>query len=289
MSEQDAVLRSGPQPATVRSLAADLEALGLGPGQTVLVHCSLQSLGWVCGGPVALIQALMAVLGPEGTLMMPSHTGEYSDPAAWQHPPVPREWWDTIRQSMPAFDPALTPCRGMGLVAETFRHHDGVRRSRHPQVSFAALGPQAGFLCSGHGLDHGLGETSPLARLYDLDGLVLLLGVGHGNNTSLHLAEYRAVWPGKAVVTEYAPVMQDGQRVWQGFANVRTSADDFDRLGSAWEQAVPADAGGPAGPLWAAGGAGWRLGLVGQATARLIRQRPLVDFAVGWMERERCD
>ena len=59
-------------------------------------------------------------------------------------------------------------------------------------MSFAAWGKHAEFVTDGHSLDNGLGETSPLARVYDLDGYVLLLGVDYDSNTSFHLAEYRA-------------------------------------------------------------------------------------------------
>jgi len=198
MSEIDAIKLDGDQPVTVSSLVTDLFALGLKPGMTVIVHSSLSSLGWVCGGAVAVIQALESVLGPAGTLVMPTHSGDLSDPAEWQHPSVPQVWWESIRQTMPAFDPDLTPTRGMGAIPECFRTQPGVRRSLHPQVSFAAWGRQAQAITANHPLDFSLGDGSPLARLYDLDGWVLLLGVGHDNNTSLHLAEYRATYPANA-------------------------------------------------------------------------------------------
>ena len=62
-------------PLTVESLAAQLAACGLAAGQTVVVHMSMSKLGWIAGGPVAVIQALLRVLTPDGTLMMPTITG----------------------------------------------------------------------------------------------------------------------------------------------------------------------------------------------------------------------
>src|SRR5947209_4670435 len=109
------------RPRTRASLAEDLRRLGLSEGVTVLVHSSLSTLGWVCGGPVAVVQALLDVLTDSGTLVMPTHSGEYSDPAPWQEPPVPRDWWPVIRETMPAFDPQVTPTRGMGRIVEVFR------------------------------------------------------------------------------------------------------------------------------------------------------------------------
>ena len=115
MSESDAIARAT-TPATVDTLARDLRALGLAEGQTVLVHTSLSALGYVITGPVTLLLALEEVLGPTGTLMMPTHSSDLSDPAAWVSPPVPFEWIEIIRTEMPAFDPHLTPTRGMGRI-----------------------------------------------------------------------------------------------------------------------------------------------------------------------------
>ena len=69
-----------------------------------------------------------------------------------------------------------------------------------------------------HALEDGLGERSPLARIYDLDGQVLLLGVPYGNNTSFHLGEYRA--PGGRLIVQGAPIMENGQRVWKTFTTL---------------------------------------------------------------------
>ncbi|MFW6269831.1 MAG: aminoglycoside N(3)-acetyltransferase, partial [Bacillota bacterium] len=165
---------------------------GLKAGSTVIVHSSLSSLGWVCGGPVALIEALREVITVEGNIVMPAHSGDYSDPKYWENPPVPEEWWSTIRQEMPPFQPGITPTRGVGVVPETFRQYPDVHRSDHPASSFAAWGQKAEEIISNHDLDYALGENSPLAKIYELEGLILLIGVDHDRNTSLHLAEYRA-------------------------------------------------------------------------------------------------
>ena len=131
-------------PHTVASLSADLRTLGLAAGDVVILHASARSVGFVIGGPQAIAQAVLDVLGPEGTLVVPTHTPENTDPAGWQNPPVPESWWPAIRGQAPGFDPVRTPAsRWMGIVAETVRNWPGAVRSDHPQVSFAAVGRQA--------------------------------------------------------------------------------------------------------------------------------------------------
>ncbi|MCA9968930.1 MAG: AAC(3) family N-acetyltransferase, partial [Anaerolineales bacterium] len=259
MSEARAIEQSA-RPQTRASLAADLRALGVQAGMTLLVHSSLRALGWVNGGPVAVIQALQDVLTPDGTLVMPAFSGEYSDPAAWQAPPVPAAWWQPIRDTLPAFDPALTPTRGMGKIAELFRTWPGVCRSAHPQVSFAAWGRQAARLTAGHTLAHGLGEGSPLARVYELDGHVLLLGVGYDVNTSFHLAEYRS--GARPAVVNQVPAPENGRSVWRGLPDIAFNEDIFPAIGADFE---------------ATGAV--RVGRVGVGNGRLYAQRAGVDFA----------
>lgn len=265
MNEHRVILRSS-RPVTVESLIEDLRRLGVREGDSLIVHSSLSKIGWVSGGAVAVIQALMQAVTPEGNLVMPTHSGDYSEPSKWMLPPVPESWWETIRETMPAFDPKTTPSRGMGAIPECFRTFESVRRSDHPALSFAAWGKNADWIVRGHSLEFSLGERSPLARLYDLDGKVLLLGVMHDSNTSFHLAENRV--PNPPLTWEGAPVMENGERVWRKYREVAFDTDRFDEIGEDFEADCEV-----------------KIGKVGVAESRLFRQRDAVDYAVGWLNR----
>jgi aminoglycoside 3-N-acetyltransferase len=227
--------------------------------------------GWIVGGAETVIQALLDVLGSSGTLMMPTHTTDNSDPARWQNPPMPKSWWQPIREATPAFRPEITETRNMGVIPEQFRRYPGVIRSAHPIGSFAAYGRYAHELTANHDYRrHMFGEESPIGQLYALDGWVLLLGVSHLNNTSLHLAEYRAHWDGKMFFEEGSAIWVDGMRQWVTYPMMHLNTDDFDLIGRAYEQSV-----------------GYLSDGVGLAETRYLRQRPLVDFAVNWIEAHR--
>jgi aminoglycoside 3-N-acetyltransferase len=255
-------------PVTRERIAADLGRLGVRPGSVLVVHSSLSALGWVCGGAQAVVEGLLDALGPDGTLVVPAHTAGNSDPAGWTNPPVPEAWWPEIRERMPGFHPQSSPGHRMGAIADLVRTWPGALRSGHPQVSFAAVGPHAAAITGGHALDSGFGERSPLARVHELDGDVLLLGIGHGSNSSLHLAEHHVPDPPREPAS--AALMTPEGRRWVTWEDVVADGDDFAALGAAF------DATGAV-----------RIGPVGEGEGRLMRQRELVGFAAGWLAEHR--
>jgi aminoglycoside 3-N-acetyltransferase len=271
MSEAEAI-RASEKPVTLSTLTSDLEQLGVRAGMVLLVHTRLSALGWVCGGAITVIQALQQVLRPYGTLLMPTHSGDLSDPAGWQNPPVPESWWETIRQTMPAFDPESTPSRGVGVIPEHFRCQADVLRSSHPQVSFAAWGEKALQILQNHSLAYSLGEESPLARLYDLQGWVLLLGTDFSSNTSFHLAEYRCRKAPDKLKYSSAPVASEGHRRWKRFKDIDFFDEDFAHIGREFLSHCKSEI---------------RIGTVGYGRAILFSQVLCVDYTVKWMDRNR--
>lgn len=267
MPEVD-VVKNTAQPHTRQSLAAALREQGVEAGMTLLTHVALGSIGWIAGGHVALIQALMDVITPDGTLVMPAHSGDLSDPAQWEHPPVPEAWWPVIRENWPAYDPRITPTRAIGRTAEAFRSWPGVIRSDHPALSFCAWGAGAETITRGHQLANSLGDGSPLARIYDADGWVLLLGCSYESNTSFHLAEYRA--PGAPLIQQGAPILEEGRQVWRDYEDVDLDSEPFPQIGADLEKTGVV-----------------RRGKIGNAETRLFPQRPAVDFAVTWLAEQR--
>ena len=106
MTREKTAIDSADRPATTRSLTAEFRSLGLAEGMTVIVHSSLSRLGWIAGGARAVVDALLGAIGNAGTLVMPTHSGDLSDPALWSNPPVPESWWVTIRSESPRTTPS---------------------------------------------------------------------------------------------------------------------------------------------------------------------------------------
>ena len=219
---------------TSARIARDLRALGVRPGETLLVHTSLSALSGprsiVVGGAIAVIEALEAALGPAGTLVMPAFTTDYSDPATWKSPPLQGAWWDAVREGMPAWRPDRARTFGVGIVPETFRALRTTRRSLHPQHSFCAAGPEAEAIVRLRTLDDPLGPDGPLGALRARAGRVLLLGCGFGNCTAFHLAEHERPAPPPRI-TESAPVWLDGRRTWARWSQPAYDATSFAALG----------------------------------------------------------
>lgn len=257
------IVENTPFPNTVETITNDLKALGVDKGMTVIVHSSLSSIGWISGGEVAVVEALMKVVTEEGTLIMPTQSSDLSDPKHWSRPPVPEEWWPIIRESVPAFDPCKTPTRAMGKIVECFRTYPNVVRSNHPLGSFAAWGKHAEEITMNHSLSMSFGEKSPLGKIYDFDGYILLIGVGYDCNTSVHLSEVRS--GACELIKVGAPIIENGARVWKEFVEMDYESNTFIEIGVEFERKGAVT-----------------IGKIGNATCRLMKQRAVVDFGTEW-------
>jgi aminoglycoside 3-N-acetyltransferase len=254
---------------TRASLGGELAELGIRSGDVILAHSSLRSIGWVCGGATAVAQALLDVIGPTGTLVVPACTAFNRDPSGWKDPGPPPSWKATIREHLPGFDRALSPSHGVGVIAERVRTWPGALRSGHPQTSFAALGQHAARIVEGHALESQLGDASPLARLEELNARVLLLGVGFDRCTAFHLGEYRV--PSPPYRSNSCAAISPAGRRWVTYDAVALDASDFADLGRDFERQAGAVA----------------IGRVGEATCRLFRLPAAVDFATKWFVSNR--
>jgi aminoglycoside 3-N-acetyltransferase len=253
---------------TCGTVVEALRELGVEVGDVLLVHSSLSSLGFVNGGAEAVVRALLEVLGPTGTLVVPTHSSDNSDPAEWRNPPVPEEWWETIRCTMPMYNKQTTRTWGMGVIPETVRTWPFAVRSAHPQASFAAVGRRADSLMEDHSLDCSFGEKSPLAKLEKGKAKVLLLGVGFSSCTAFHLAEYRVPSPIKD--NSFSVMTSEGWR-WMTVRDVRTNEEGFEELGADFEKENEI-----------------RRGKVGAADARLFSLSKAVKFAEEWLPINRA-
>ena len=247
-----------------------LRQIGIKSGQSIMVHTSMKSFGFVCGGPQVIIEALTEAVGESGTIMMPTQTWKNMDPSYGVHWQEPKEWWDIIRENWPAYDKDITPTNSMGAVAEMFRKWPGTLRSDHPVRSVAAWGKNAKYLVSNHDLSDIFGETSPIAKLYDLNGYVLLLGTDYDKNTSIHLADERANYPSKHMEKNSCAVIKDGKRQWITYSTLYVDGEDFLDIGNDFEKSYKVE----------------KI-KIGDADIRFMKQRDIVDFAVKWIEENR--
>lgn len=258
------------QVITKEIMINELKAIGLQEDDIVMVHTSLKSMGYVCGGAQAIIEALIETVGENGTIMMPTQSWKNLDPEVGVHWDVEECDWQIIRDYWPAYDKRITPTNTMGAVAEMFRTWPGSIRSDHPARSVCAWGKYAAYLTQNHDLSNIFGEGSPIGRLYELDGKVLLLGVGYDKNTSIHLADERADYPGKHDCTEHSAILENGVRVWKAYRTLFVDGEDFEEIGRDFEKEKKIS-----------------YGNIGNAVIKLMKQRELVDYSVKWIEKNR--
>lgn len=254
-------------PATGTQLTDQFRALGVQPGGALMLHTSVKAVGPVLGGPNTLVQALLAALTPAGTLMM--YAGWHDFPYLDDFPEEQQAW---VMAHHPPFDPAIARAvRDNSLLAECLRTWPGAQRSGHPEASMVAVGARAAWLTADHPMQYSYGVGSPLAKLVEAGGQVLMLGAPLDTITLLHHAEYLAQMRHKNQVHYRCPVLRDGETVWLDFEDYDTGEthDDYEFEDIARD--------------YLAAGRG-RQGRVGEAASYLFDAADLTAYAVAWLE-----
>lgn len=262
MTELMSILNT-PEFQSKKTVKKQLAELGIQKGDQVMIHSSLKSMGWIAGGAQTVVEALMETVTESGTIVMPAQSADNSDPIYWMEPPIPENWHLELRENFPAYDPHLTPLRGMGKIAECFHRHPDTIRSPHPAHSFMAWGENAADWMSEQPLEDSFGKKSPLQKMMHADVKILLIGVGFDTCTALHYAEFAQ--DDRTTSPQGAAIMLNGERVWQHYECVDMDSDRFPEIAKDY----PGDI---------------KIGQLGQAECRLTEMRPLVNFGMEWLK-----
>ncbi len=235
------------------------------PGDAVLVHAALRSVGPVLGGADMILAALRDAVEPEGTIL--GYT-DWQGEDDWASDP-------SLRDELPAFDPLSSrSIRDVGFFPEMLRTTPGAHRSSSPGASMAAVGGRAEWFTADHSLDYGYGPQSPLGKLVEAGGKTLMLGAPLDTMTLLHHAEHLADFAPKLIRRYEAPILVDGVKVWRQFEEFDT-ADPPPGLPDDYFATIVED--------FLATGKGKR-GTVGAAPSVLVEAKEIVPFAVRWIE-----
>jgi aminoglycoside N3'-acetyltransferase len=255
---------------SVEQITADARRLGVEPGDVVMVHASLRSIGPVAGGADGVIDALLAAVGDGGTLFM--NVGARDD-RSWVNEHPEHERADLLRDTEP-FDNAVTPADpDNGVLAEVFRRR--ARLSDHPEGRFGAIGPLAPALLDDVPWNDYYGVDSPLERFVGAGGRVLRLGADPDTVTLIHYAENLVELPRKRRVRRHRLIATSDGPALRTVDTLDDSDGIVDRPGE--EDYFLTILRG----YLATGRAA--VGVVGHATSELIDGNDLVGFAVEWM------
>jgi aminoglycoside 3-N-acetyltransferase len=279
-------MRNGVAPVGRARLASELRALGVWPGGVLMIHARVSALGWVVGGTGAVVLALLDALGPGGTLM--AYAGWEDDSygmAGW-----PDDWQAAYEADLPPFDPRTAEAvHANGRLPERIRTWPGAVRSRQPEAGVVAVGRRAEWIVADHPMDDAYGAGSPLAKLVEAEGQVLVLGAPLSTLTLLHHAEATARVAGKRRVVYRMPVLADGEAIWREFRDIDTTEGAFRYELVTDEIAATPDIGSDLDPFAAiarqalAAGIGTE-GRVATARSFLFPASALHRFAESWLE-----
>ncbi|HIC89318.1 MAG TPA: AAC(3) family N-acetyltransferase [Anaerolineae bacterium] len=241
------------RPVSCESLIIGLRLLGLRAGDRVIAHASLSSFGIVEGGARTVIEAILTVLGPSGTLMMPYFFSPFYEGL---------------------FDPGNPPPTTCGAVPRLLRTWPGAVLSLHPSHPVIAIGADAERLTEGHYRVSSVGKDSPVDRTAKMGGKVLLLGVNQWVNTTIHTGEAYAGVPywGRPRPDRFRGrwmIMPDGQKTWVPLRETPGDSAGFHKIE----------------PFLIERGL-ITFGLIGRARCRLMPGQRLIDAVVEFLRRD---
>ncbi|QEE26802.1 aminoglycoside 3-N-acetyltransferase [Terriglobus albidus] len=258
---------------TRRLLRSHLEAIGMAPGDAVMVHAALRSVGPMINGPDTLIDAIQDVVGPDGTLLSYVDWNPQYEDAADSEGRVPEE----LKADIPPFDPKRSRAsRDYGAFAEFVRTSPGALRSGNPGASIAAIGGNAAWFTTNHPLQYGYGAGSPFARLVEIRGKVLMAGAPFDTMSILHHAEHMAHIPGKRIRRIEVPLLINGKTEWRMIEEFDTADPVVEGLDENYFAAIVAE--------FLTDGRG-SAGAIGSASSILVPAADIVAFAVQWLEQ----
>ena len=237
-----------------------------------MVHAAMSKVGPMLNGPDALSTALLDVIGPEGTLLVYTSWDSVHDDLLDDDGRVLAQWRDHV----PGFDPqASRAVRMNGVIAEFVRTMPGARRSGNPGASVAAIGRLADWITADHPQNYGYGEGSPLAKLMEANGRILMVGAPWDTMTLIHHADHLANLPAKRVLRYEVPFATGAKTTWRFMEEFDTTEPVVEGLPENYiEQIVTA---------YVAHGSG-REGTIGLAPSLLVDGRPMLAFAIEWLE-----
>lgn len=257
---------------TRSSLRDDLTRIGVSAGDTIMIHAAMSRVGPLLNGPDALSAALLDVIGPEGTMLVYTSWDSVHEDLLDVEGRVLPQWRDHV----PGFEALVSRAVRMnGVIAEFVRTMPGARRSANPGASVAAIGKRADWITADHPQDYGYGEGSPLAKLVQVGGRVLMVGAPWDTMTLIHHADHLAALTGKLVRRYEVPFATSAGTTWCFFEEFDTTEPVVAGLPENYiEQIVTA---------YVEGGGGHQ-GLIGFAPSLLVDAQPMLAFAIEWLE-----
>ncbi|AEQ50689.1 aminoglycoside 3-N-acetyltransferase [Pelagibacterium halotolerans] len=255
-------------------LVADLSEIGIRPGHIVMVHAAMSTVGNLINGPDTLIDALLKAVGSRGSIMAYTDWDARYEDLLDEAGRVPTAWRDRIA----GFDPARSRAvRDHGIFPEFLRTTPGALRSANPGASMTAMGARADWLVADHRPDYGYGPASPLARLVEAEGKVLMVGAPRDTMTLIHHAEHLADIPNKRIKRWEVPFAGPDGTIWR-------KCEEFDTSDAVAPQLDGIDYFTAIVTTYLETGRG-RRGRIGAADSLLVDAGEMLEHAVAWLER----